>query len=149
MNKQLASKYSVSELARALDGAMKLELIVESDTKSNHKPERRSVFRKRVILYMRVVNDDTGEILGHMTDISTIGFRLDTVIALPLNKDYYIRFELTPDIANIPYIVFIAQTRWCAIDNVLPNHYHVGFRLKEIMPDDLKVFIRIFEEFGK
>lgn len=110
--------------------------------------ERRTTPRKNVSFYMRVLNDDTQEILGHMVEVSMIGLRLETTAPLPQNKDYYLRLELTPDLGNVPYIVFIARTKWCKIDEILPNLYHVGFEIVEIMPEDRDVFGQILARYG-
>lgn len=111
-------------------------------------PERRTTPRKNVTFYMRVLNDDTQEILGHMVEVSMVGLRLETAVPLPQNKDYYLRLELTPDLGSVPYIVFIARTKWCKMDEILPNLYHVGFEIVEIMPEDKMVFARILEKYG-
>ncbi|HAX68749.1 MAG TPA: PilZ domain-containing protein [Anaerolineales bacterium] len=111
-------------------------------------PERRTTPRKNISFYMRVLNDDTGEILGHMVEVSSIGLRLETVAPLPLNKDYYMRLELTPDLGTVPYIVFLARTKWCKIDEILPNLYRVGFELLEILPEDKDVFLRVLRKYG-
>ena len=110
--------------------------------------ERRTTPRKKFSMYMRVLNDDTAEIMGHMIEIGAIGFRLETVGQLPLNQDYYLRLELTADVADVPYIVFIAETRWCEMDEIQPNLYQVGFELKEIMPEDKEIFLRVLEKYG-
>lgn len=111
-------------------------------------PERRTTPRRNISFYMRVLNDDTGEILGHMVEVSAIGLRLETVGPLPLKKDYYLRLELTPDLAPIPYIVFIARTKWCKIDDIQPNLFRVGFELIEMMPEDREIFMRIVQKYG-
>ena len=111
-------------------------------------PERRDTSRKKFNFYMRVLDDDTQAILGHMVEVSATGLRLETVGPLPLNKEYYLRVELTADLGNVPYIVFIARTRWCNIDNIQPNLYHVGFAIVEIMPEDKEIFMRILEKYG-
>ncbi len=110
--------------------------------------EKRTVPRKNFSFYMRVLNDDTEEILGHMVEVSAIGLRLETVGPLPINKDYYLRLELTPDLGDLPYIVFIARTKWCKIDNIQPNLFRVGFSIVEIMPEDKEIFFRILAKFG-
>lgn len=97
---------------------------------------------------MRVLNDDTQEILGHMVEVSMIGLRMETSAPMPLDKDYYLRLELTPDLGAVPYIVFIARTKWCKMDEILPNLYHVGFEFVEIMAEDKIVFQRILERYG-
>ncbi len=111
-------------------------------------PERRTAPRKNFSFYMRVLDDDTQEILGHMVEVSAVGLRLETVGPLPLNKDYYLRLELTPDLGNLPYIVFIARSKWCKIDEIQPNLYRVGFQVVEIMQEDREVFLRILMKFG-
>ena len=111
-------------------------------------PERRTTPRRAISFYMRVLNDDTGEILGHMVEVSAIGLRLETVGPLPMNKNYYLRLELTPDLGSIPYIVFIGRTKWQKIDDIQPNLYRVGFELIEIMPEDKDIFLRVLQKYG-
>lgn len=111
-------------------------------------PERRTIPRKNFSFYMRVLNDDTQEILGHMVEVSAVGLRLETVEPQPINRDYYLRLELTPDLGDLPYIVFIARSKWCKIDDIQPNLYRVGFQIIEIMPEDREIFLRILAKFG-
>lgn len=39
--------------------------------------ERRHLDRRQFSYYMRVTDESTGHLLGHLTDISTGGFKLD------------------------------------------------------------------------
>jgi hypothetical protein len=110
--------------------------------------DKRTTPRKNVSFYMRVLNDDTEEILGHMVEVSEIGLRLETVGPLPLNTDYFLRLELTPDVGSIPYIVFSAQTKWCKIDEIQPNLYRVGFKIIEMIPEDKEIFQRILAKYA-
>ncbi|MDP1548495.1 MAG: PilZ domain-containing protein [Anaerolineales bacterium] len=110
--------------------------------------ERRTAPRKKFSLYMRVLNDDTQEILGHMVEVSAIGLRLETVGPLPTGREYYLRLELTPELGDVPYIVFIARSKWCKMDDIQPNLFRVGFEIVEIMPEDREIFLRILERFG-
>jgi hypothetical protein len=112
-------------------------------------PERRSTPRKKFNIYMRVLNDDTQEILGHMVEFSATGLQLETTVPIPTQTDYYMRLELTPDMADRPYIVFIGRSKWCKMDEIEPNLYHVGFQLLEIMPDDKEIFMHILVKYGK
>lgn len=111
-------------------------------------PEQRTTPRKKIPVYMRVLNDDTQEILGHMVEVSMEGLRLETTRELPIDKDYYLRLELTPDLGNIPYIVFAARSKWCKMDVILPNLYRVGFQVIEILPEDKEIFSRVLQKYG-
>ena len=112
-------------------------------------PERRTTPRKKFDYYLRIVDDDTQEILGHLVEVSAVGFQLDTSRPLPLNKEHFLRVELTAELADKPFIIFSARTKWCTIDKILPNLYHIGFEIVEIMPDDRETFLRILAKFGK
>ena len=112
-------------------------------------PEKRTVPRKKFNMYMRGLNDDTGEILGHMVEVSKSGLRLETVGPLPVGKDYYLRIELTPDLgAPMPFIVFIAGSKWCKMDAIQPNLFQVGFEIVEMVPEDTEVFLRIIQKYS-
>jgi len=111
--------------------------------------ERRTTPRKKFDYYLRVVDDDTQKILGHMVEVGATGLQLETTAPLPVNKDYYLRVELTPELADRPFIIFIARTKWCRIDEIEPNLYHIGFSIAEIMPDDRQIFLRILAKYGR
>lgn len=111
-------------------------------------PEKRTVPRKIFDMHMAVYNDDTGLIFGHMVEVSKIGFRLETVGPQQLGKDFYLRIELTPDLGPMPFIVFIARSKWCQMDKIQPNLYQVGFELVEIVPEDMEVYVKIMEKYA-
>ena len=110
--------------------------------------ERRTTPRKKFSFYMRVLDDDTQTILGHMVEVSAIGLQLETTMPLPLQKDYYLRLELTPDVADRPVMIFIARTKWCKMDEIELNLYHIGFGIAEIMPDDKQIFLNVLKKYG-
>ena len=66
---------------------------------------------------------------------------------LLIEKDYYLRVELTPELADRPFIIFIARTKWCKV-GILPNLFQCGFRIIEIMPDDKEIFMNILKRYG-
>ena len=109
--------------------------------------ERRTVPRQKFQLYMRVLDDDTQKILGHMVDVSADGLQLETSVELPIGNDFYLRVELTPELADRPYMVFVAKSRWCKPGNI-PFLFYTGFQIIEIMPDDKVIFESIAKKFG-
>ncbi len=111
-------------------------------------PERRTVPRKKFKMYMRVLNDDTEEIIGHMVEVSQTGLRLETVGPVQPNRDFYLRIEITSDLGSMPYIVFIARSKWCQMDEIQPNLFQVGFEVVEIVPEDREVFTRIIQKYA-
>ena len=128
-----------------------IQLLLFIVQKENFMAERRTIPRKKFAYYLRILNDDTQQIFGHMVECSETGFQLDTTVPHPIGKDYYLRVELTPDlaVADRPFIIFIGQTKWCKMDEFEPNSYHVGFQILEIMPDDREIFLSILKKFAK
>jgi hypothetical protein len=110
--------------------------------------ERRRKDRKDFSYYMRLTNVDTGELVGHLVDISTAGFKLDSQKPLPVDKEFRFHLDLTSEVASKPFMVFKARSKWCQTDPFDPFVYNVGFELVEIAPSDLDIFKRIVEEYG-
>jgi hypothetical protein len=111
--------------------------------------ERRRVERKDFSYYMRLVDNDTQNLVGHLMDISSGGFKLDSQTPIPANKDYRLRMDLTSEVANKPYMVFVARSKWCEVDPLDPFVYNVGFQLVNISPSDLDIINRMMEKYGK
>jgi hypothetical protein len=111
-------------------------------------PEKRTTPRRKFDYYLRVVDDDTQKMLGHMVQVSAIGLQLETIVPIDPQKDVYLRLELTAELADRPFIIFLARSKWCKIDNIQPNLYHVGFAILEIMPEDQQVILNIIKKYG-
>lgn len=110
--------------------------------------ERRKLERKDFSYYMRLIDNDSEEIVGHLVDISTGGFKLDSQSPIPLNKDFRLRMDLTSEVATKPTMVFLARSRWCQVDPLDPFIYNVGFQLVNISPGDNEIFNRMVEKYG-
>jgi len=110
--------------------------------------ERRKRDRKDFSFYMRLIDHDTGTIVGHLVDISTTGFKLDSQNPIPLNKDFRFRMDLTGEVADKPSMTFLARSKWCQVDPLDPFLYNVGFQLVNIAPGDREIFNRMMEAYG-
>ena len=97
---------------------------------------------------MQLVDDDTRKLVGHLVDISSGGFKLDSQAPIPTNKDFRFRMDLTSEVADKPTMTFIARSRWCQTDPLDPFIYNVGFQLINISPGDLEIFNRMMEKYG-
>ena len=111
--------------------------------------ERRHRERKDFSYYMRLIDNDTQNLVGHLVDISSGGFKLDSQSSIPVNKDYRLRMDLTSEVANKPAMIFVARSKWCEIDPLDPFIYNVGFQLVSISPTDLEIINRMMEKYGK
>ena len=111
--------------------------------------EKRKLQRRNFSYYMRVLNMDTGELIGQITDISTGGFKLESSIPLPVNLDMDLCIDQMSEISPKSFIVFSARTRWCDRDPYDPTVYNVGFQLVDMTPGDYDSFIKMFNAYGE
>lgn len=105
--------------------------------------------RKELYYYKPVIDQDTQEIVGHLSDISSGGFKLDSQKPIPVNKDFRFRINLTSEVADKPFMVFVARSRWSNVDPLDPYVYNVGYQLIHISPGDLEIFNRMMEKYGR
>jgi hypothetical protein len=120
-------------------------------TKPPEKPkgmERRRGQRKSFDFYMRVVNDQTDQTLGHLVEVGPEGFRLETPAPLPLETMYQLRMELTPDISDSLFMFITARSKWCKTDTIMPNLYHAGFQIASMDPHDHEIYQRLLDKYG-
>ena len=110
--------------------------------------ERRHLDRRQFSYYMRVMDENTGQLLGHLTDISASGFKLDCQKAVPINTRYVLHLDLNSDVATKQFMIFSATSRWCQTDRFDPTSFNVGFQILEMSPGDMDVFVRMFEKYG-
>ncbi len=111
-------------------------------------PERRKLNRRTFSYYMRLMNENTGELVGHLADISTGGFKMESLKPIPVNVDFKFRIDLTSEVSNVPFIVFGARSKWCQRDHIDPSMFNVGFQIIDMSPTNLEVFSRMFEKYG-
>lgn len=112
-------------------------------------PDKRKTPRRNFSFYMRVLDDETEETVGHLVEVSVKGMRLETIAPLPLGQEYNLHMELTPEISDKLFMFFSARTIWCKIDNIQPNLYQVGFEITKISEHDHEIYQRLLELYGK
>jgi hypothetical protein len=110
--------------------------------------DRRRQKRRRFIYYMQVLDANTLQFVGHLTEISLTGFRLDSDRPLPVNVHFKLRVDLTQDVANKSYLIFSGQSKWCEMDKLEPNSYNIGFEVGNLSYDDSMIFKRMYDRYG-
>ncbi|MBI5943694.1 MAG: PilZ domain-containing protein [Chloroflexi bacterium] len=111
-------------------------------------PERRKLSRRTFSYYMRVMDEATGKLIGHLSDISTNGFKLDSQKPIPVKSDLRLRIDQTDQISNKSYVSFSARAIWCQLDQFDPNTYNVGFQILNMTPSDYDIFLKMFNAYG-
>lgn len=110
--------------------------------------ERRHVERRKFGYYMPLVDNVTGDLIGHLADVSQDGFRIDTSAPIPEGKILNLCLTLTGEVSRKPSMSFHARAKWCQSDDVSPNSYYVGFELTEISRENIVIYQKIVETYG-
>ena len=121
----------------------------KSTAKDGPKSLHERPVRKEFVYYMQVIDYDTKSLAGHLSDISTGGFKLDCQNPVPVNKEFHFTIKLTNEISNKTSILFTARCRWCKVDPFDPYIYNAGFQLVQISPQDLDIFAQMMENYGR
>jgi hypothetical protein len=111
-------------------------------------PERRHIERKKFDFYMRVMDDETEETIGHLADVSIDGMQLEMTAPPPNGKEFHMHMELTPDVSDSLFLFVAAQALWCQPDKIMPNLYHVGFKIISMSEHDKEIYKRLVEKYG-
>lgn len=111
--------------------------------------ESRKESRKKFSYYMQLTDAVTRKLVGHLADISTGGFKLDSEQPIPVDTEYRFHLALTGEVASKSYMVFQARSKWCQSDPIDPFVYNVGFHIIEMTPEDRTIFTRVVERYGQ
>jgi hypothetical protein len=117
------------------------------DNKEAYMDERRNLRRRHIIYYSRVYERSTGELIGHVMDITPEGIKLISEQPIPLQKRFHFRIDLPDDITLKEYMFFEAESVWSAPD-VNPDFYNTGFRVFKMSSEDAAFLTRMIDETG-
>ncbi|MBC8335147.1 MAG: PilZ domain-containing protein [Anaerolineales bacterium] len=110
--------------------------------------EKRNENRKDFPYYMQLTDATTSQLVGHLADISTGGFLLDSDKQIPVGQECNFNLALTEDVTDKPFITFLARSKWCRTDPTDPLVYNVGFHVLEMEPEDLEIFNIVVNLYG-
>lgn len=110
--------------------------------------ERRNLSRRKFSYYMKVLDETTGKLIGHLADIGTGGFQVDCNHLITLNVDLRLRVEQLGEITNKSSLIFKARPVWSRQDLFDPNMYNIGFKIIDMTPSDHDIFVKMFEAYG-
>lgn len=96
--------------------------------KSDNHDNKRDLKRHYLIYYLRVFNRDTGEVIGHLVDITTKGVMIMRDSPLEAGVNYKMRLRWRNSAGKLRIADFDGDCRWCRPD-VNPDFYGAGFAI--------------------
>ncbi|MGB8212976.1 MAG: PilZ domain-containing protein [Anaerolineales bacterium] len=110
--------------------------------------ERRKLKRRSLAYYLLVLDANTQETIGHLVDITSMGLLIDSPKPFPMEKDFSLRLDTMPEVADKNYIRFTARSKWCSPDAVEPSMYDIGFSIMDISRHDAEIVQHIIERYA-
>ncbi|CBL47063.1 Hypothetical protein HDN1F_34800 [gamma proteobacterium HdN1] len=113
---------------------------------TTRQPIQRKVARRHLIYYLRVFDQDSGDLLGNLVDISEHGIMLVSDRELPEDKIFHLRMLLPETVDGSRDVEFSAKSRWCGNDTN-PDFFDTGFELIEPSQEFLAALDRLLEGY--
>jgi hypothetical protein len=110
--------------------------------------ERRRLARRNLSHYLPVEDINSGQLIGHLVDVSPVGLRLDSKIPITPNQNYHLRLVFPEPIGGKASLECALVAKWCRSDPVRSTLFNAGFEISDIAPDDFEIYKRIPEKYG-
>jgi hypothetical protein len=109
--------------------------------------DKRKLKRRHLIYYLRVFDQKTEKLLGHLVDITSEGIMLVSEQPIEINRPYKVRMALPTEILKREFMVFEAVSLWTKRD-VNPDFFATGFSISGVAEEDVVVVERLINRYG-
>lgn len=109
--------------------------------------EARSYKRRHLIYYLEVYDDETGDLLGHLVDLTTEGMMLITKKEVLPDKNFRLGMMLPEEYFKEGILKIEARSMWSRKD-VNPDFYAVGFKTYDLDEETSKLITALIDQVG-
>ena len=109
--------------------------------------DRRKLKRRYLAFFTRVFDRSTGQLLGHLADLTPEGMMIISEKPLKTEMNYHLEMDLSGSFFEKERLNFQAASIWCKPD-IDPSFYNTGFRLGKMSGEDIAIIERIIQEYG-
>lgn len=106
---------------------------------------KRNLKRHYLIYYLRVFNRETGEVLGHLVDITPKGVMIMRDAPLEVGGTYSLRLRWRNSAGKLQLADFEGVCRWCRPD-VNPDFYGAGFAITSAAPEHIEAIHSLIDD---
>ncbi|MBU4263077.1 MAG: PilZ domain-containing protein [Proteobacteria bacterium] len=103
--------------------------------------------RHHLIYYLEVHDLESGNLLGHLVDITTRGIKLVSKEQIPLNRTYILKLKLPAGYFQENEIHFEGKTLWSSND-VNPDFFDTGLEVTSLSLEERKILRKLIEQLG-
>jgi hypothetical protein len=104
---------------------------------------------KRIYLafFTRLFDCDTGELLGHLANLTAEGAMIISEKALQTDRVYRLFMDLSEAFFSKNHLEFVARCVWSQPEEMAPRFYNSGFQFEKIDPQDVQIIAQIIQEY--
>ena len=115
--------------------------------KKDEGADKRDLKRHYLIYYLRVFNRDTGEVLGHLVDITTKGVMIMRDSPIEVGGNYSMRLRWRSNDGKLRIADFEGVCRWSRPD-VNPDFYGAGFAITSATPEHIEAIRNLIRDLS-
>lgn len=108
--------------------------------------ERRKYKRSELMYYVRIYDRNTGEVIGHLGNITPYGLMIISEEPLQIESKYDLRIELPQELEEKANLEMDAESLWC-IPDINPNFYNTGLRLLDLGAEDIRIIEQMVVDY--
>jgi hypothetical protein len=109
--------------------------------------ERRRILRKYLVIYSRVFDRTSGQVLGYLSDLTAVGAMIISDDPMSTLVDVSLRFDLPdPPLFSTDHLNIEARVAWCRPD-IDPAFFNIGFEFKETTPEQAHIIEEMIEAY--
>lgn len=109
--------------------------------------ERRKLPRKYLMVYSRVFNRETGQIIGYLSDLNHLGAMLISDDPQLVGADLPLRFDLPePHLSGQSRLSLDARVAWCSPD-IDPAFFNLGLTFREVNETQSRIIQMLMETY--
>ncbi len=113
----------------------------------SHAGEQRKVKRSHLIYYLRVFDRESGNLLGHLVNITPDGIMLVGESPVEAGRQFQLRMQLKSIMGGKNHIDFEAESLWSNND-INPDFFDSGFKLLKIDSSDQVIIQELINDYG-
>ncbi len=109
--------------------------------------DRRTLHRRHLIYYLKVLDRNTDELLGHLVDITEEGLMIVSETCYEQGPLMKMKMLLPREIEGKEEIEFDARVMWCRRD-VNPSLFGIGYKFEYVDVLSRQIIFELIHEFG-
>jgi len=109
--------------------------------------DRRKLFRNYLSFFSRVIDRDSGYVLGYLVDLTARGALMIGSAFIKPGSTLALSIDLPEDISIQKQLDLVAKVVWVQPD-VDPELYRIGLQLEETNSSDLRVLKNLLDNYA-